>query len=160
MDTATGDPGDLGRLERRVRDVPESLEEFGPDYAIELDPAAHRVEGSWIRDATLGANDGLVSVLTLISGVAGAAKGNVVLIAGVSALVAGAISMGLGGFVSARAYRAYFLKELQRELREMRRQLQQLVEKAKTLPTPLPGTFCHIIEGPGLPTSKKAASLL
>ncbi|TMK85533.1 MAG: iron transporter [Actinobacteria bacterium] len=120
MDTATGDPGDLGRLERRVRDVPESLEEFGPDYAIELDPAAHRVEGSWIRDATLGANDGLVSVLTLISGVAGAAKGNVVLIAGVSALVAGAISMGLGGFVSARAYRAYFLKELRRELTEMR----------------------------------------
>src|SRR2546430_13367056 len=94
MDTATGDAGDLGRLERRVRDVPESLEEFGPDYAIELDPAAHRVEGSWIRDATLGANDGLVSVLTLISGVAGAAKGNVVLIAGVSALVAGAVSIG------------------------------------------------------------------
>lgn len=113
-------PGDLHGLERRVQEVPETLEEFGPDYAIELDPTAHKVEGSWIRDATLGANDGLVSVLTLIAGVAGAAKGNVVLLAGVSALVAGAISMGVGAFVSARAYRAYFLKELQRELREMR----------------------------------------
>ena len=113
-------PGDLHGLERRVQEVPQTLEEFGPDYAIELDPTAHKVEGSWIRDATLGANDGLVSVLTLIAGVAGAAKGNVVLLAGVSALVAGAISMGVGAFVSARAYCAYFLKELQRELLEMR----------------------------------------
>jgi VIT1/CCC1 family predicted Fe2+/Mn2+ transporter len=114
------DGGDLGRLEQRVQDVPRVLEDFGPDYAIELDPGAHKVEGGGIRDATLGANDGLVSVLTLIAGVAGAAKGNVVLLAGISALVAGAISMGVGAFVSARAYRAYFLKEVQRELREMR----------------------------------------
>jgi DNA-binding transcriptional MerR regulator len=46
-----------------------------------------------------------------------------------------------------------------RGLQEMRRQLQRLVEKAKTLPSPQPGTFCHIIEGPGLPASKKAGSL-
>jgi DNA-binding transcriptional MerR regulator len=46
-----------------------------------------------------------------------------------------------------------------RGLEEMRRQLQRLVEKAKTLPGPQPGTFCHIIEGPGLPASKKAGSL-
>jgi VIT1/CCC1 family predicted Fe2+/Mn2+ transporter len=112
--------GDIGRLEHEVLDVPESLAEFGPRYAIELDPGAHRVEGGGIRYATLGANDGLVSVLTLIAGVSGATSGNIVLIAGISALVAGAISMGVGAFVSARAYRAYFLKEVQRELREMR----------------------------------------
>ena|SRR5260370_1195255 len=45
-----------------------------------------------------------------------------------------------------------------RGLEGMRRQLQQLVEKAKTLPSPQPGTFCHIIETPGLPTSKNADS--
>ncbi len=45
-----------------------------------------------------------------------------------------------------------------RGLQEMRRQLQRLVEKAKPLPSPHPGTFCHIIEAPGLPTSKKAGS--
>jgi VIT1/CCC1 family predicted Fe2+/Mn2+ transporter len=111
---------DIQGLERRAREVPESIADFGPDYAIELDPAAHRVEGSGIRDATLGANDGLVSVLTLIAGVAGATSGDVVLVAGISALVAGAISMGVGAFVSARAYRAYYRRELQRELREMR----------------------------------------
>jgi VIT1/CCC1 family predicted Fe2+/Mn2+ transporter len=110
--------GEAGRADGEVLDV--ALEGFGPDYAVELDPGAHRVEGSGIRDATLGANDGLVSVLTLIAGVAGATRGSVVLVAGISALVAGAISMGVGAFVSARAYRAYFLKELQREIREMR----------------------------------------
>src|SRR5688572_29392402 len=111
---------DIQGLERQAREIPESLADFGPDYAIELDPTAHKVEGSGIRDATLGANDGLVSVLTLIAGVAGAASGRVVLVAGISALVAGAISMGVGAYVSARAYRAYYRKELQRELREMR----------------------------------------
>ena len=56
----------------------------------------------------------LVSVLTLIAGVAGAAKGNVVLLAGVSALVAGAISMGVGAFVSAEPTRAPFRIEPER----------------------------------------------
>jgi vacuolar iron transporter family protein len=111
---------DLHKLEHRVREVPEALEEFGPDYAVELDPKAHKIEGSGIRDATLGANDGLVSVLTILAGAAGAATGKAVLLAGVAALVGGAISMGIGAYVSAKAYRAYFLKELQRELLEMR----------------------------------------
>jgi vacuolar iron transporter family protein len=111
---------DLHRLEHRVREVPEALEEFGPDYAVELDPKAHKIEGSGIRDATLGANDGLVSVLTILAGASGAATGKAVLLAGVAALVGGAISMGIGAYVSAKAYRAYFLKELQRELLEMR----------------------------------------
>lgn len=106
--------------ETTVEPIPGPLEGFGPDYDIEADPQAHRIEGAWIRDATLGANDGLVSVLTLLAGVSGATTGRVVLLAGVSALVAGAISMGVGAFVSARAYRAYFLKELQRETREIR----------------------------------------
>jgi VIT1/CCC1 family predicted Fe2+/Mn2+ transporter len=99
---------------------PDRLEEFGPDHAVEQQPGAHRVEGSGIRDATLGANDGLVSVLTIIAGAAGAATGRTILLAGIAALVGGSISMGIGAFVSAKAYRAYFLKELQREAREMR----------------------------------------
>jgi len=99
---------------------PDRLDEFGPDYAVEHQPGAHRVEGSGIRDATLGANDGLVSVLTIIAGAAGAATGRTILLAGIAALVGGSISMGIGAFVSAKAYRAYFLKELQREAREMR----------------------------------------
>src|SRR6266516_217608 len=45
---------DIHHLEHRVREVPEALEEFGPDYAIELDPHAHKIEGSGIGDIYRG----------------------------------------------------------------------------------------------------------
>lgn len=55
----------------------------------------------WLRAAVLGANDGIVSTASLIVGVAtaGAAKGDIV-VAGAAALVAGAMSMAAGEFVS------------------------------------------------------------
>ncbi len=112
-------PKDIAKLEHDAEEHVQRLE-FGPDYEVEAEPRAHRVEGEWIRDATLGANDGLVSVLTLVAGVAGAASGDVVLIAGLAGLVAGAISMGVGAYVSAKAYRSYYRKELRQEVREMR----------------------------------------
>jgi vacuolar iron transporter family protein len=112
---------DLAGLEHDAAEHPERLEDLGPDYDVEIHPQAHRVEGSWIRDATLGANDGLVSVLTLLAGVAGAeVTGSTVLIAGLAGLVAGAISMGVGAYVSAKAYRSYYRAELRREVEEMR----------------------------------------
>jgi vacuolar iron transporter family protein len=113
-------PPDLTRLEHQAEAHPEQLE-FGPDYDVELEPAAHRVEGEWIRDATLGANDGLVSVLTLIAGVAGAAEArSTVLLVGIAGVVAGAISMAVGAYVSAKAYRSYYRAELRKEVEEMR----------------------------------------
>ena len=113
-------PSELTRLEHQAAAHPEQLE-FGPDHDVELEPAAHRVEGEWIRDATLGANDGLVSVLTLIAGVAGAAEdSSTVLLAGIAGVVAGAISMAVGAYVSAKAYRSYYRAELRKEVEEMR----------------------------------------
>jgi len=111
---------DLRKFEEELSSSPESLSALGPDYAIEEDPEAHKVRGEWIRDVTLGANDGLVSILTLLAGVAAAVSGDVVLLAGIAGLVAGAISMGVGAYVSAKAYRAFYRKELEREIREMR----------------------------------------
>jgi vacuolar iron transporter family protein len=60
---------------------------------------SHRI--GWLRAAVLGANDGIVSTASLIVGVAAAetARSNVVL-AGVAGLVAGAMSMAAGEFVS------------------------------------------------------------
>lgn len=60
---------------------------------------AHRV--GWLRAAVLGANDGIVSTASLIIGVAAAetAKGEI-LLAGVAGLVAGAMSMAAGEYVS------------------------------------------------------------
>ena len=113
-------PNELARLEHDASEHPERLEDLPSSYDVEAHPQAHLVAGGWIRDATLGANDGLVSVLTLIAGVAGAASGDTVLLAGVAGLVAGAISMGVGAYVSAKAYRAYYRKEMRKEVEEMR----------------------------------------
>ena len=51
----------------------------------------------WLRAAVLGANDGIISTASLVVGVAAAAKGpGEVLVAGVAAMVAGAMSMAAG----------------------------------------------------------------
>ena len=55
----------------------------------------------WLRAAVLGANDGIVSTASLIIGVAAASTGRIeVLIAGLAGLVAGAMSMAAGEYVS------------------------------------------------------------
>ena len=56
---------------------------------------------NWLRAAVLGANDGIVSVSGLLMGVAGAQAGSrALLIAGLAGLVAGALSMAGGEYVS------------------------------------------------------------
>jgi VIT1/CCC1 family predicted Fe2+/Mn2+ transporter len=65
----------------------------------------HRIHRSgWLRAAVLGANDGIVSTASLIVGVAaaGATQGNIVL-AGTAGLVAGAMSMAAGEYVSVQS---------------------------------------------------------
>lgn len=61
---------------------------------------------NWLRAAVLGANDGIVSVSAVIVGVAGASHDKrVILTAGVAALVAGALSMALGEYISVSSQR-------------------------------------------------------
>jgi vacuolar iron transporter family protein len=62
----------------------------------------HRTERiGWLRAAVLGANDGIVSTASLILGVAAASTGrDEILVAGVAGMVAGAMSMAAGEFVS------------------------------------------------------------
>ena len=62
----------------------------------------HRTERiGWLRAAVLGANDGIVSTASLVVGVAAASSGrNEVLVAGIAGLVAGAMSMAAGEYVS------------------------------------------------------------
>jgi VIT1/CCC1 family predicted Fe2+/Mn2+ transporter len=58
----------------------------------------------WLRAAVLGANDGIVSTASLIVGVAAASQGrSEILVAGLAGLVAGAMSMAAGEYVSVRA---------------------------------------------------------
>ena len=70
--------------------------------AIRLEAENHAVERvGWLRAAVLGANDGVVSTASLLVGVAAASPGrSEVIIAGVAGLVAGAMSMAAGEYVS------------------------------------------------------------
>ena len=74
----------------------------------------------WLRAAVLGANDGIVSTASLIVGVAAAdASGSEVLLAGVAALVAGAMSMAAGEYVSVSSQSDTERADLARETREL-----------------------------------------
>jgi len=75
----------------------------------------------WLRAAVLGANDGIVSTASLIVGVASAAaaKGDV-LLAGTAGLVAGAMSMAAGEYVSVSSQSDTEAADLAREKRELK----------------------------------------
>jgi VIT1/CCC1 family predicted Fe2+/Mn2+ transporter len=74
----------------------------------------------WLRAAVLGANDGIVSTASLIVGVAAAAaKPSDILIAGVAGLVAGAMSMAAGEYVSVSSQADTEQADLGRERREL-----------------------------------------
>ncbi len=85
---------------------------------------SHLIERiGWLRAAVLGANDGIISTASLLVGVA-AASTNVgdVLVAGVAGLVAGAMSMAAGEYVSVSSQADTEEADLDRERRELREQ--------------------------------------
>ena len=81
----------------------------------------HRTERiNWLRAAVLGANDGIVSTASLVVGVAAAeATHSNVLIAGVAGLVAGAMSMAAGEYVSVKSQADTEDAEIERERAEL-----------------------------------------
>jgi len=81
----------------------------------------HSVDSSGrLRAAVLGANDGLVSNVSLVMGMAGAAPApGIVLLAGLAGVVAGALSMALGEYVSVRVQRESFESLIAVEKREI-----------------------------------------
>lgn len=89
---------------------------------LRLHPESHLVERiGWLRAAVLGANDGIVSTASLIVGVAAAATSpGDVLIAGVAGLVAGAMSMAAGEYVSVSSQADTEHADLARESAELR----------------------------------------
>ena len=79
-------------------------------------PEDHRGEGFALREIVFGANDGLVSNAALVAGVAGGASDpGVVVLAGVAGVVAGAVSMALGAYVSTKSEREFREAEQARE---------------------------------------------
>jgi VIT1/CCC1 family predicted Fe2+/Mn2+ transporter len=82
----------------------------------------HRAHlGGWLRAAVLGANDGIVSIASLVLGVAAADTegGTFALTAGIAGLVGGALSMAAGEYVSVSSQRDVELADLGREKKEL-----------------------------------------
>jgi vacuolar iron transporter family protein len=88
-------------------------------------PRHHHVEAHFsgsetVRDVVLGMSDGLTVPFALAAGLSGAvANARVILIAGVAELAAGAIAMGLGGYLAARSEADTWASELRREHEEV-----------------------------------------
>ena len=78
---------------------------------------------NWLRASVLGANDGIVSTAGIVVGVAGATTDRTaILVAGVAGLVAGAMSMAAGEYVSVSTQRDSEQALLEKERRELREQ--------------------------------------
>ena len=96
---------------------------------LDLEPGPHEDEPhqrgissrmNWLRAGVLGANDGIVSTAGIVMGVAGATDDSgTIAIAGVAGLVAGALSMGAGEYVSVSTQRDSEMALLAKERREL-----------------------------------------
>lgn len=107
-----------------MADRPDALVRWREDLAPARPGEHHHrdVQGGAARAAVFGVSDGLVSNVSLILGVAGAqSTGGFVRLAGLAGLIAGAVSMAAGEYVSMKAQRELFERELALERRELHR---------------------------------------
>ena len=80
----------------------------------------HYTDGGDVRDAILGANDGFVSILGLVSGVAGGSNSSgLVVLAGAAGAFAAAVSMALGNYISVKSQIEVYRAEVEKERYEM-----------------------------------------
>jgi len=123
IDVYTGTPeAELASDEQAHRDLLRSFRGAGlQGGAIAQVEAEHRAaSGNALRAAVLGANDGLVSNLSLVMGVAGASmESRAILVTGLAGLLAGAISMALGEWLSVQSSRELFARQLAIEAAEL-----------------------------------------
>jgi VIT1/CCC1 family predicted Fe2+/Mn2+ transporter len=91
----------------------------------------HRTAGgNALRAAVLGASDGLLSNFNLVMGVAGAAlSGKAILLTGMAGLLAGAISMALGEWISVQSSRELYQEQIERERVEIASDPEEEVEE-------------------------------
>ena len=103
-----------------LRSILEKEEKVSGAQLSRFEKGHRSVGGNAIRAAVLGGNDGLVSNFSLIMGVAGASasQGNV-LLAGLAGLLAGALSMSLGEWISVKSSQELYENQMQIEMEEL-----------------------------------------
>jgi VIT1/CCC1 family predicted Fe2+/Mn2+ transporter/rubrerythrin len=160
---ALGDEDSIAILEHVIEDEKDHYKELGsllrghypqPSGAHKIDAQAvldemlakrsqgRKQPGSWIGDAIYGVNDGLGAIFGIVSGVSGATSGDskYVLLAGLSGLIASALSMGSGAYLAAKSEREIYHAELTREREAIQmngpeaRELLSLYYQVKGLP--------------------------
>jgi VIT1/CCC1 family predicted Fe2+/Mn2+ transporter/rubrerythrin len=162
-----GDEGSIAILQHVIEDEKEHYRELGsllrghyqapagqpgPDPKAVLDELlakrsqGRKQPGAWIGDAIYGINDGLGAIFGIVSGVAGATAANpstqhtYVLLAGISGMIASALSMGSGAYLAAKSEREIFDAEIVREREAIQmngaeaRELLSLYYQVKGLP--------------------------
>ena len=137
---------ELGSLLRGHYAPPAGVPKVDPKHVLD-ELLAKRNEGrkqagSWIGDAIYGVNDGLGAIFGIVSGVSGATSGDskYVLLAGLSGMIASALSMGSGAYLAAKSEKEIFDAEIARERDAIRmnpaeaRELLALYYQVKGLP--------------------------
>jgi VIT1/CCC1 family predicted Fe2+/Mn2+ transporter len=117
--------GHLPKAERSHARIIEAIAGTSPGVLMggtlaKLEGRHRGMGGNALRAAVLGANDGLVSNLSLVMGVAGAApQPHAILIAGIAGLLAGACSMALGEWLSVTTARESYQRQIDAEAAEI-----------------------------------------
>jgi VIT1/CCC1 family predicted Fe2+/Mn2+ transporter len=135
---ALGDQDSVAILEHVIEDEKDHYRELGsllrghypmPTGTHKIDAQAvlnemlakrsqgRKQPGAWIGDAIYGVNDGLGAIFGIVSGVSGATAGDskYVLLAGLSGMIASALSMGSGAYLAAKSEREIYHAEVARE---------------------------------------------
>jgi VIT1/CCC1 family predicted Fe2+/Mn2+ transporter/rubrerythrin len=164
---ALGDEGSIAILNHVIEDEKDHYRELGsllrghytpPAGAPKIDAKAvleellakrsrgRKQPGAWIGDAIYGVNDGLGAIFGIVSGVSGATLGDpaqtshYVLLAGLSGMIASALSMGSGAYLAAKSEREIYQAEVAREREAIQmngpeaRELLSLYYQVKGLP--------------------------
>ncbi len=103
-----------------LRSILEKEEKVTGPQLSKFEKKHRSVGGNAIRASVLGGNDGLVSNFSLVMGIAGATSGNAaVLLAGLAGLLAGALSMALGEWISVKSSQELYENQMQLEMEEL-----------------------------------------
>jgi VIT1/CCC1 family predicted Fe2+/Mn2+ transporter len=101
-------------------------------------PATPHVEGHFsgsenVRDVVIGMADGLTVPFALAAGLSAVASTQIIVTAGLAEVVAGAIAMGLGGYLAARTDQEHYVTEEAREYREIRELRDREIEETEEI---------------------------
>jgi len=82
----------------------------------------HLRQPGFLRDIVIGLSDGITVPFALTAGISGAVNNNhIIITAGIAEICAGAISMGLGGYLAGKTEEEHYYSELQREYNEIKK---------------------------------------